>query len=314
MPACNEAAVIERCLDRLSEPLGAGSFDVVVVVNGTSDDTAERVRRWAGPGATRVRLVELAVGSKPAAVRRGLAELGVPAGSDPVLVLDADVELDRAELRAVVEAVRLNAPVVAEVAVRVDASCSDPVVRRWAAVWTALPYTAGGVVGSGLLALSARGAARVGALPDVVNDDGWVRRQFPPSSRVSTGATLVVHAPRTARALVARRARVLLGNDELAALLGPDPERTASGSLGSLVRERRVSPLAVAVYAGTALAARLLAAYRVARGRRRYWAADATSRAPGPTAPPPATDSTNPPRPLAAGSPAGGTADTGSAE
>ncbi len=282
VPACNEAAVIERCLDRLAEPLAAGALEVLVVVNGTTDDTAERVRRWRGPGGERVRLVELAAGSKTAAVRRGLAELGVPGGASPVLLLDADVELAAGELRRVTEALHRRDAAIASVGVRLDTAASRAVVRRWARVWSALPYTRDGVVGSGLLALSAAGASRVAVLPDVVNDDGWVRRQFPTAERVPTGATLLVHAPRTARALVARRARVLLGNDELTALLGPDPERTAAVGLGDLVRGRLVSPLDAAVYAGTALAARLLATYRIARGRRRHWAADVTSRLPRP--------------------------------
>lgn len=101
IPARNEAARIERCL----ESIGANAypperFEILVVDDGSEDDTAERVQALAGkppsanPPAPGIRLLRLQTdpqrfsGHKKAAVDRGIRA----ARGDVILLTDADVE------------------------------------------------------------------------------------------------------------------------------------------------------------------------------------------------------------------------------
>ncbi len=58
--AHNEAAVIERCLASLLADAASGEFDVIVVANGCTDNTARLAERRPG-----VRVVEIPEASKP---------------------------------------------------------------------------------------------------------------------------------------------------------------------------------------------------------------------------------------------------------
>ena len=123
MPAYDEAAVIERTLGALLDESEPGEFDVIVVANGCTDDTAAVVRR-AFPC---VRVLELAEGSKPAAINAGLAL----ARTAPVLMLDADVVLDTTSARALVETAREPGVDAAIAPMEIDAEGVTPVVRAF---------------------------------------------------------------------------------------------------------------------------------------------------------------------------------------
>jgi glycosyltransferase involved in cell wall biosynthesis len=45
IPAHNEQAVVGRCIESLARDAGADTYQVIVVANGCSDDTAEVVRQ-----------------------------------------------------------------------------------------------------------------------------------------------------------------------------------------------------------------------------------------------------------------------------
>ena len=95
IPAHNEGAVIDRTLTALDPLVAAGTAEVIVVPNGCTDDTAERARAHAG-----VRVVELAEGSKAAALNAGDAH----ASRWPRLYLDADIEVSPDALAQAVRA------------------------------------------------------------------------------------------------------------------------------------------------------------------------------------------------------------------
>ena len=90
VPAHNEEAVIERSLRTLCSQVTTCVLDIMVVCNGCSDRTAEIVRSHAAADP-RIRLVEIAQGSKPAAIRAAFA--AITASSAFVAVVDADVVL-----------------------------------------------------------------------------------------------------------------------------------------------------------------------------------------------------------------------------
>ena len=65
IPAHNEASIIDRTLSTLLENAESGEFDVVVVCNGCSDQTAEKARCYRG-----VRVIEIPQASKVAGFPR----------------------------------------------------------------------------------------------------------------------------------------------------------------------------------------------------------------------------------------------------
>ncbi|MFC5381919.1 glycosyltransferase family 2 protein [Aquipuribacter nitratireducens] len=279
VPAHNEAAVLRRCLTTLVDGARPG-VDVVVVVNGSTDATTDEalslVPAFTAAGHA-LRVEVLPSLGKAAALRRGVAL----ASAHPLVLLDADVELSGDSLSALVSALpERPGPHVATARSDIDASQSSVWVRSWVRTWSGLPYAREHLVGSGVVAVDRCGADVVAALPDVTNDDAWIRRQFGPGERAATDVVFTLTAPRTLRALVRRRARVVLGNEALEREFGPDQAATRGGDLLGLVRSRRATPADVAVYVVVSLLVRLTAAVRRARGRQGEWATDATSREP----------------------------------
>ena len=273
VPAHDEEAVIGRCLDRMLREARPDEFRVVVVANGTTDRTLEVARAAGHALGHEVRTLDLPEPSKIAALRAGI---GLADGA--VVVVDADVELSTRALRAVAEALAAERPVVVAPTLQVDASRSSWPVRRYYRTWTALPYVARSMVGSGVFALNGAALDRLGELPDVTNDDGWVRRRFSLDERVSVAETFVAHAARTTGALVGRRARIINGNRTLDGTLG---ERDEGGNglrdLVGAVRGGLVGPLDAVVFLAVTVASRVVATRRRVRGDV-GWYQDTTSR------------------------------------
>lgn len=273
VPAHDEEAVIGRCLDRMLREAEPGELTVVVVANGTTDRTLEVARSAARALGHEVETIDLPEPSKIAAVRAGVAR-----AQGAVAVVDADVEVPTRALRAVATALDTERPVVAAPTLEVDASDASWVVRRYVRAWTALPYVAQSMVGSGVFALNAPALERLGELPEVTNDDGWVRRRFAADERVVVPETFTSYAARTVRALVARRARIINGNRNLdGALGGRDAGRNGLRALVRAVRDGVLGPLDAAVFLAVTAASRAVAARRRATGDV-GWYVDTTSR------------------------------------
>jgi glycosyltransferase involved in cell wall biosynthesis len=271
VPAHNEESVLPRGLAAMLERAEPEEFDVLVVSNGSTDRTAERARAFP------VRVIELAQASKVAALRAGARE----AAQDIRVYVDADVVLPTETLRALVSALREagDEPRVGCPSMVTDTSGSSWLVRGWYRAWTNLPYVASAMVGSGVFGLTAAASARLGEFPDVLNDDGFVRRTFEPAERLTTAGSFTVKAPRTARALVRRRARIAIGNQDLDER-GGGRDAGANG-LGDLVRATRAGRIRVldaSSYVLITVLARGLAQWRRRTGNRGAWSTDQTSR------------------------------------
>jgi Glycosyl transferase family 2 len=275
IPAHNEAAVIGRLLTGLLADARPDEFDIIVVANGCTDSTAEVA---AGFGAA-VNVLSTPVPSKFAALRLGDEK----AAGFPRLYVDADVELDTAGARALAD-VLAEPGVLAVAPEREMVLTRRPLVVRWYYdLWQELPVVRAGLFGRGVIGVNAAGKQRLGQIPDVMGDDLAASVAFAPAERrVVAGATVRVHAPRTAADLLRRRTRSVLSTEQLA---GRQPSKAAAGArtgradLLGVARRRPGMALRLPVFLGVTALARRRAARRIAAGDFTTWDRDESSRA-----------------------------------
>ena len=270
IPAHNEESVIGRTLGALLQQARANEFGVIVVCNGCSDGTAAFVRRRF-PSVT---VLERDEASKTAAINAGI---GASSGG-PVLLLDADIELDTGGARALLEAVRRPGVEAAIGHMVAGTDGAHWLVRAFYRVWMEHPYLRNGKFAAAI-ALSSAGLARLGTLPRVTADDSYLRRLIP-SERVAVvdSVRFLVRTPRTVRSLVRVRSRSYRGNRELEAL-DSCHRADLSGEANGLLRRIAVRPKLwpdACVYLAVTLAARGLS--RRTNGPR--WERDLTTRIP----------------------------------
>jgi glycosyltransferase involved in cell wall biosynthesis len=271
IPAHNESRGIRRLLEGLLLDAEPGEFDIVVVPNGCTDDTAEVATSYRD-----VRAVEWPIPSKSAALRVGNEH----AKSFPRLFVDADVELTTGDVRALAAA--LEQPGVLAVAPqRVMAHTGGAWPVRWYYdVWSELPTVRSGLYGRGVIGVSEEGYERVAALPDVMGDDLAASVAFTEAERriVST-ASVVVHAPRTMGDLIRRRVRSQTVVTQMATVMPAAAEaRTSSRNLLEILRRRPLLAPKMAVFLAVTLVARSRARQHIQRGDFSTWLRDESSR------------------------------------
>jgi glycosyltransferase involved in cell wall biosynthesis len=178
VPAWNEAESLPRLLASLLAQADV-TIDAVVAPNGCLDDTAAAalafVDRFAARGH-RLRVIPLAVASKPAALQAGDEALQ----GFPRAYIDADVVLSPTALRDVAATLETPEPRVAAPRIRFAAPADT---AGLAAFVETLPPFADDVVGGGFYAVNPAGRARWGAFPDLVADDAFVLGRFAPAER-----------------------------------------------------------------------------------------------------------------------------------
>jgi len=217
IPAHNEAQVVGRCLRSLLDGARPGEFEVVVVANGCTDDTAATARRAAdelGARSADVTVLERREPGKTGALNTGDAA----AATFPRIYLDADVELSAESARLTAALLHDDAPaspLAAAPRPRVVGRGLSRIVRWHYEAWQELPVIRDRYVGSGVYAVSARGHARIAPFPDVIADDHYVRRSFAAHERASVSATFDLHPATTVRAHVRRATRARAGNTSL---------------------------------------------------------------------------------------------------
>ncbi len=269
--AHNEESVITGCLDRLAESRAVRR--VVVVANGCTDRTAELARTH--PSAPEVLVVPEP--GKAAALNLGDGRCE----TFPRAYLDADVELSGRGLDSLATAIGERDAHAAVPSVRMELTHSSWLVRRYYAVWQALPAVGASSAGRGVYVLSKAAHERVFPLPDgLISDDGYVSRRVPPHERVeATEAVVVVRAPRDARSLIRRRQRVQRGNAGLHRPRSMSPG-TGVRTVAHLVRDGRAGAFDAVVFVAVTALAR--AAAKLRRGRANDWGFDASSRSSAP--------------------------------
>jgi hypothetical protein len=195
IPAYNEASVIERMLTGLEPLIRHPGVEVIVVCNGTVDDTADRARRYPG-----VLVVEIDEASKPGALNEGDRVATVW----PRIYLDADVETTAASVAAVLGALagddKLEA---ARPAARYDTSGAAALVRAYYRARVRIPSIGTALWGAGAYAVTERGHQRFEDFPAGLADDLFIDRLFPTTVRaVIPTDPIVVRTPRNMASLL----------------------------------------------------------------------------------------------------------------
>ncbi|MEU9453462.1 glycosyltransferase family 2 protein [Streptomyces sp. NPDC048277] len=276
IPAHNEARVIGRLLDSLlADSSPEGDADIVVVCNGCTDDTA-RIAAERGP---RVRVVEIPVPSKHAALRAGDDH----ARGFPRLYVDADVVITGADVRALTEPLDDEASGVLATAPerRIPLVSCAWRVRAYYRVWQRLPVVREGLFGRGVIAVSKAGHTRIAALPPLMADDLAASLAFTPEERLVVGAAgAVIQPPRTWRDLIKRRVRAMVSTAQVEQHQGPEgaSARTSKADLTALLRREPGLFVAVLVFVGAAVVARRKAEKAIRAQDFGTWLRDESSR------------------------------------
>ncbi|MER6032935.1 glycosyltransferase family 2 protein [Streptomyces sp. NPDC001835] len=274
IPAHNEERVLGRLLDSLLADPSGDETDIVVVCNGCTDDTA-RIAARRGP---RVRVVEIPVPSKHAALRAGDDH----ARGFPRIYVDADVVLTAADVRALAGPLDDASGILATAPERQLplAACAWP-VRAYYRVWQRLPAVREGLFGRGVIAVSEAGYARIAALPPLMADDLAASLAFAPGERLVVGAArVVIQPPRTWPDLVRRRIRAAVSTAQVERHRDPREAsaRTGRADLLALVREDPRLFVGVVVLVATAVVARWRARKAIAAEDFGTWLRDESSR------------------------------------
>lgn len=207
VPAHNEAKVIARTLEPLSRAAVDGRIDVVVVCNGCIDDTATVARGIPG-----IRVVELARGSKPAALNAGDAA----ARCWPRLYLDADIEISLTAVLAVLDRLSVGDVLAARPRARYETTGAAPAIKRYYAARGRISLHQTALWGAGVYGLSPAGHARLGAFPELTGDDLYVDRLFGVGEKAIVDTEpAVVRVPGNVASLLATLRRWNRGNKEI---------------------------------------------------------------------------------------------------
>lgn len=272
--------MIRRCLTALISGYEVAELEVLVVCNGCSDDTAEIAKQFGPP----VRVLETEVPSKTNALNLGDdAALGFPR-----VYMDADVVMDLASLRQLA-ATLVNGTVLA--CFPKPRSVFGPntswSVREFYRFWTALPHIQDGMIAAGVYAVSKAGRYRFERFPDVIADDGYVRRLFEPHERrLVDGAISEVREPLTLGDLLKIRTRSQLGELQLwqryPDLCARDSKtKRYLRALPAIVKRPSLF-IAAVPYFYVNIVSRLRALKQLKSTQRYVWARDNSSRTPQP--------------------------------
>jgi len=265
IPAHNESGVIARTLGALAPLAAVDGIEVIVVCNGSTDDTAT-----IAEGFTGVQVAQIDRASKTDALNLGdeLATVW------PRLYLDADIEVDPRSVLAVFDALGEPGVYAARARYVYDAAGASLPVRSYHRARSRVPTSPNRLWGAGGYATNEEGHRRFDRFPDLVADDSWFDQQFAAEEkRVVPSLPMRVRTPSNVTDLIAVLSRRRRGYLQL----GVASE--ASSRLRALVSSIRGPRTAFDAgwYVLVTLAARRRAA-RSERAGTKLWERDSSSR------------------------------------
>jgi len=218
IPAHMEEAALPRQLaSLLNQELGDYRLHVVVVVNGSTDATAQAARTLVSRFHKKrhlLEVLELARPSKAEALNLG----DRVARSYPRLYLDADITLSSNAIRRTIDVLTtLDTPLLAAPKTLV-VECTGIAARHYGRLWSQLPYIREQVPGVGFYAVNESGRRLFALFPlDIGADDKFVRLHFSKDEMVIVeDASFSIYLPECLAELIRVRGRWTRFNLELA--------------------------------------------------------------------------------------------------
>lgn len=272
IPAHNEAAVIERCLDSLIEQKNISQ--IIVACNGCTDNTADIVKQNYGHLSNLICL-DIEKPSKTNALNE--AEKYIV--DFPVFYIDADTKLSDNAISVISQKmqeqhIHLSAPTPI-----INTEHSSWLVKQYYKIWQSLPYIKAGVIATCSFVVSQKGRQRFENFPDVINDDGYIRCQFK-ANEISNidGSEIYIQAPKDIFSLIKIKTRARLGNMQLNRLnLCTYPaEKAYASSMKSKLFSKDF--IATIVYYSIAIVIRFRAARQYSKINQYTWEKDNSSR------------------------------------
>lgn len=257
----NEPDVLLRTLMGLDEFLETSGVEIVVVVNGSSDNIAERVRTLTG-----VTVVEMPESSKASALNKA----DDIATRWPRLYLDAEVQISPKAVADTFAALSQVGALAGRPKCTWDLSGAESAVRGYYRARAKMASAHKALWGVGVYGMSVEGHQRLKTFPAIVGDDLFVDQLFAPHEKVIVDTDpVIVRVPRTSRALIGALRRWKRGTGEAQSSIKQPMVRTVMGLLGTVRGPR--SFLDACTYAGFTVWSRC-------QRRQRYdWERDGSS-------------------------------------
>lgn len=273
IPAHNEENVILRCLNNLLNNIDFVNFEVFVVCNGCSDQTAVLVRN----NHREVNVIEIGEASKIKALNTG----DDYATGFPRVYIDADIIIDGSSLKILIEEMEQNSLLAASPEIKVELEGRSWIVKQFYKIWCISPYVTNGTIGSGVYALSKKGREKFNQFPEIIADDGFVRSLFSPDERgVVSGASFIVFPPMHLMDLLKIKIRVRTGIYEVKhkfpKLVKKNHKKEKINTM-TIIKDISLWP-SFFIYSIINIAIRLGAFYKYYFGNRQFWSRDNSSR------------------------------------
>lgn len=207
IPAHNEGKSIGGLLEKLTNEPESTFFQIIVVCNACTDNTAEIVKKYPV-----VECLETPVSGKINALNLGDEK----AKYFPRYYLDADIGIDAKTIVNIKNYISSNDFLVVSTTAIINYSSSSWPVRWYYDVWTKLPYLKQGGIGAGLYVLTEEARKKFESFPDVINDDGYIRALIEPSKRTSVpNCYSIVNVPFDLKNLILIKTRSRMGQRQL---------------------------------------------------------------------------------------------------
>lgn len=273
IPAYNEATVISQTLNFLLNDKCLNGCEIIVVCNGCLDNTAEVVASYKtanlaqlGERNIALNIEQLAQGSKTQAINLGLSVKQYA----QVVLLDADIHITGENIiRLVAELYEPNIE-VASPKITFDYHQSSWLVRQYYKIAEQSLYNSQYRI-SNVIALSKNAVEQLGALPEVIADDEYLRRQFS-LAQCSLVASLQHRfiCPKNVRNLLNALTRVERGNIQLKQLFIENNYTVAEN-------KPRFS-ITIVVFYGIKTVVKLRAKWQVLINKKQVWLRDESTR------------------------------------
>ncbi len=208
IPAFNEEKQIATTLSTINIDSANKEFDVIIICNGCSDNTASIVKE----NYPDIHLYEIPVASKAAAIQYAESlNIGFPR-----IYMDADIRLDKKSILALCKASSTFSNKLVLPVSKIDTNSSSYFVRAFYREWYKTDFVKKAGFGSGVYCIGKDARKKFGQWPTLISDDGFVRSQFSIAETVVIqNAISHVKAPDSLWQLIRIKHRSKYGNIQL---------------------------------------------------------------------------------------------------